>query len=97
MKLFRSNRKLLVILKLLILIYFFPACSPNVILTVVAAHPRIPTQFAVGLSDGSAYIVEPRTEDKARWGPLPLDEYGSFRAIVEGNTEENQNSHFTVD
>ena len=34
---------------------------------VVAAHPSEPSQFAMGLSDGAVYVVEP-TETEGRWG-----------------------------
>ncbi|XP_031373789.1 topless-related protein 1-like isoform X2 [Punica granatum] len=60
-------------------------------LTAIAAHPQIPTQFAVGLSDGRVYIVEP-PGDKAKWGPLPLDdkEVEAIKAaLAEANAETN--------
>ncbi|KAF5945849.1 hypothetical protein HYC85_016077 [Camellia sinensis] len=37
---------------------------------VVAAHPSEPNQFAVGLTDGGVYIVEP-LEAEGKWGTSP--------------------------
>jgi len=34
---------------------------------VVAAHPDEATQFAIGLSDGSIKVIEPRECDR-KWG-----------------------------
>ncbi|TKY72557.1 Topless-related protein 2 [Spatholobus suberectus] len=41
--------------------------SQNVYPIVVTAHPQEPNQFAIGLSDGSIKVIEPRECD-ARWG-----------------------------
>ncbi|CAK8563731.1 unnamed protein product [Lathyrus sativus] len=41
--------------------------SQNIYPIVIAAHPQEPNQFAVGLSDGSIKVVEPR-EPNGRWG-----------------------------
>ncbi|KAK0571517.1 hypothetical protein LWI29_017413 [Acer saccharum] len=38
--------------------------------TVVAAHPLIPNQFAVGLTDGGVYVFEPLESD-GQWGVPP--------------------------
>ncbi|BAT80306.1 hypothetical protein VIGAN_02330600 [Vigna angularis var. angularis] len=39
----------------------------NVYPIVVAAHPDEPNQFAIGLSDGSIKVIEPRECD-TKWG-----------------------------
>ncbi|KAL2341729.1 hypothetical protein Fmac_009669 [Flemingia macrophylla] len=41
--------------------------SQNVYPIVVTAHPHEPNQFAIGLSDGSIKVIEPRESD-GRWG-----------------------------
>lgn len=41
--------------------------SQNVYPIVVTAHPQEPNQFAIGLSDGSIKVIEPRECD-GRWG-----------------------------
>ncbi|KAK7264670.1 hypothetical protein RJT34_32280 [Clitoria ternatea] len=43
--------------------------SQNVYPLAVAAHPMEPNQFAVGLSDGSIKVIEPR-ESNGRWVPV---------------------------
>ncbi|KAK7329494.1 hypothetical protein VNO77_23664 [Canavalia gladiata] len=41
--------------------------SQNVYPVVIAAHPQEASQFAIGLSDGSIKVIEPR-EYEGRWG-----------------------------
>ncbi|KAJ0986551.1 hypothetical protein J5N97_004907 [Dioscorea zingiberensis] len=51
------------------------ACSLSVIPHAIAAHPKIPNQFAVGLSDGGVHVLEP-LESEGQWSgskPLPQD------------------------
>ncbi|KAJ7958802.1 Protein TOPLESS [Quillaja saponaria] len=45
--------------------------SLNVYPLVIAAHPQKPTQFAVGLTDGRVYVLEP-LETGGRWDMLPF-------------------------
>ncbi|XP_018476375.2 topless-related protein 1 isoform X1 [Raphanus sativus] len=44
--------------------------SKSVYPLVIAAHPSEANQFAVGLSNGHVYVVEP-SESEGRWGTLP--------------------------
>lgn len=41
----------------------------------MAAHPREPNQFAVGLSDGTVVLLEP-LESEGKWGVAPPVENG---------------------
>nr|XP_016502088.1 PREDICTED: protein TPR1-like [Nicotiana tabacum] len=48
---------------------------------VVAAHPQEPSQFAVGLSDGTVKVIEP-LESEGKWGLSPPVDNG----ILNGRT-----------
>ncbi|EMS49891.1 Topless-related protein 1 [Triticum urartu] len=50
--------------------------SSNVHPVVVAAHPSEANQFALGLTDGSVYVMEP-LESERKWGIPPPAENGS--------------------
>jgi hypothetical protein len=51
-------------------------CSSNVHPVVVAAHPSEANQFALGLTDGTVYVMEPLESDR-KWGNPPPVENGS--------------------
>lgn len=42
---------------------------------VIAAHPTVPNQFALGLSDGGVQVMEP-LEEEGKWGKGPSAEKG---------------------
>jgi hypothetical protein len=46
--------------------------SSNVYPLAIAAHPQIPAQFAVGLTDGGVYVFEPH-EVGGKWDPSLVD------------------------
>ncbi|XAR66873.1 hypothetical protein NMG60_11013241 [Bertholletia excelsa] len=48
---------------------------PRVYPLVVAAHPSEPNQFALGLTDGGVYVLEP-LEAEGKWGTSPTLENG---------------------
>jgi len=41
---------------------------------VIAAHPKMPNQFALGLSDGSVQVIEPLKSEE-EWGTLTILPY----------------------
>ncbi|XP_009616373.1 topless-related protein 3-like isoform X2 [Nicotiana tomentosiformis] len=55
--------------------------SQSVYPLVVAAHPQEPSQFAVGLSDGTVKVIEP-LESEGKWGLSPPVDNG----ILNGRT-----------
>ncbi|CAN6486440.1 unnamed protein product [Victoria cruziana] len=56
--------------------YVPPSVSSGGYPTVIASHPSEANQFALGMSDGAVYVIEP-LETEPRWGlPLPLDNGG---------------------
>jgi len=56
--------------------YLPPNISSNVHPVVVAAHPSEANQFALGLTDGTVYVMEPLESDR-KWGNPPPAENGS--------------------
>lgn len=54
--------------------------SSNVYPVVVAAHPSEANQFALGLTDGGVYVLEP-LESERKWGNPPPAENGSTSAL----------------
>ncbi|KAG6491169.1 hypothetical protein ZIOFF_052502 [Zingiber officinale] len=55
---------------------YFVSFSITVYPLVIAAHPSEPNQFAVGMTDGSVYVLEP-LESEAKWGgnsPARMDQ-----------------------
>ncbi|KAJ4957403.1 hypothetical protein NE237_024514 [Protea cynaroides] len=50
---------------------------------VIAAHPSEPSQFALGLTDGGVYVLEP-LEAEGKWGTMPPAEIGAGPSIVSG-------------
>uniref|UniRef100_A0A5B7ANF3 Putative topless-related protein 4 isoform X1 n=1 Tax=Davidia involucrata TaxID=16924 RepID=A0A5B7ANF3_DAVIN len=55
---------------------YLPTPSLRVYPLVIAAHPSEPTQFALGLTDGGVYILEP-LESEGKWGTSPPLENGA--------------------
>ncbi|KAJ8751748.1 hypothetical protein K2173_025928 [Erythroxylum novogranatense] len=56
---------------------YLPAdLSSSVYPLVVAAHPQEANQFAVGLTDGAVYVLEP-LESEGKWGVPPPAENGA--------------------
>lgn len=65
-------------------------CSLRVYPLVIAAHPSEPTQFALGLTDGGVYILEP-LESEGKWGTLPPENNaGPSTASVAANLDQPQ-------
>ena len=64
-------------------------CCSSVYPLVVASHPSEPNQFAIGLSDGAVYVVEP-TEAEGRWGSgsgsPPSTENGTIKSSLTSTT-----------
>jgi WD40 repeat protein len=56
--------------------YLPPNISSSVHPVVVAAHPSEASQFALGLTDGGVYVLEP-LESERKWGNPPPAENGS--------------------
>lgn len=53
--------------------YFPSNLSSRIYPIVIAAHPSQPNQFALGLTNGGVYVIEP-PESKGNWGViLPLE------------------------
>ncbi|KAF8034498.1 hypothetical protein BT93_C0727 [Corymbia citriodora subsp. variegata] len=50
--------------------YILPNPSLRVYPLVIAAHPSEPNQFAIGLTDGSVYVLDP-SESEGKWGTSP--------------------------
>lgn len=51
----------------------FFVSSANVHQSVIAVHPSKPNQFAIGLTDGGVYVLEP-VESEATWVVAPPDQ-----------------------
>lgn len=64
---------------------------------VIAAHPSDPSQFSLGLTDGSVQVLEP-LESEGKWGTAPPPENGvglsasSTQAV--GNSAPDQSSRW---
>ncbi|KAJ8753195.1 hypothetical protein K2173_017783 [Erythroxylum novogranatense] len=65
--------------------------SPRVYPLVIAAHPSEPNQFALGLTDGGVYVLEP-LESEGQWGTSPPVENGAgpSTASATGASEQAQ-------
>lgn len=50
---------------------------------VIAAHPSESNQFALGLNDGSVYLLEP-LESEGKWGTSPPVENGAGPSNASG-------------
>ncbi|KAM7508215.1 hypothetical protein LguiA_018668 [Lonicera macranthoides] len=56
---------------------------------VIAAHPSEANQFALGLSDGGVYILEP-LESEGKWGTSPPLENGAGPSTTPGAANADQ-------
>lgn len=58
---------------------------------VIAAHPSEPNQFALGLTDGGVYVLEPLESD-GKWGTAPPVENGAGPSTAAGapSTDQSQ-------
>ena len=45
-------------------------CSGNTYPLVIAANPREPNQFSLGLTNGSVHVIEP-ADSEGKWGVGP--------------------------
>ncbi|KAL3747066.1 hypothetical protein ACJRO7_015927, partial [Eucalyptus globulus] len=61
---------------------------------VIAAHPFEPNQFALGLTDGRVYVLEP-SESEGKWGISPV-ENGAGPSTTSGATASEQPQRFTL-
>lgn len=64
-------------------------CSSRVYPLVIAAHPSEPSQFALGLTDGGVYVLEP-LEAEGKWGTSPPHENGAGPSTVSGAPNSDQ-------
>ncbi|XP_078157501.1 protein TPR3-like [Carex rostrata] len=65
--------KLKIICRILPSSYVPRNLSANVHQSVIAVHPSKPNQFAIGLTDGGVYVLEP-VESEATWVAAPPDQ-----------------------
>ncbi|XP_052199357.1 topless-related protein 4-like isoform X2 [Diospyros lotus] len=56
---------------------------------VIATHPTEPNQFALGLTDGGVYVIEP-LETEGRWGTSPPLENGAGPSAASGAANPDQ-------
>ncbi|KAK3438709.1 hypothetical protein EUGRSUZ_C03255 [Eucalyptus grandis] len=68
--------------------YIPPNPSLRVYPLVIAAHPFEPNQFALGLTDGRVYVLEP-SESEGKWGISPV-ENGAGPSTTSGATASEQ-------
>ncbi|XXG59183.1 hypothetical protein AAC387_Pa04g1308 [Persea americana] len=60
---------------------YLPAnISSTVYPLVIASHPSEPNQFAMGMTDGGVYVLEP-LESEGKWGVPPPAENGSVSSM----------------
>ncbi|KAL3745212.1 hypothetical protein ACJRO7_014343 [Eucalyptus globulus] len=69
--------------------YIPPNPNLRVYPLVIAAHPSQPNQFALGLTDGSVYVLEP-LESEGEWGGSPPVENGAEPSTTSGATNSDQ-------
>lgn len=62
------------------LISLFSSSSSTVYPLVIASHPSEPNQFAMGMTDGGVYVLEP-LESEGKWGVPPPVENGSVSSM----------------
>ncbi|KAI4295197.1 hypothetical protein MLD38_040576 [Melastoma candidum] len=55
---------------------------------VLATHPQEPTQFALGLTDGSIKVLEP-AESEGKWGAAPPVDNGLLRTASSSTTSNH--------
>ncbi|CAN4108850.1 unnamed protein product [Withania somnifera] len=58
---------------------------------VVAAHPQEPSQFAVGLTDGTVKVIEP-LESEGKWGLSPPVDNGVLNGRVASSSTSNNHT-----
>lgn len=63
---------------------------------VIAGNPTDPNQFALGLTDGGVYIIEP-LEAEGRWGTSPPNENGAGPSTTAGVAGPEQSQRWQVD
>ncbi|KAG5564405.1 hypothetical protein RHGRI_000558 [Rhododendron griersonianum] len=69
--------------------YLPPNLSSRVHPLVIAAHPSEPSQFALGLTDGGVYVLEP-LEAEGKWGTSPPHENGAGPSTTSGAPNSDQ-------
>lgn len=65
--------------------------SQSVYPLVVAAHPQEPSQFAVGLTDGTVKVIEP-LESEGKWGVSPPVDNGMLNGRVASSSTANNHA-----
>ncbi|XP_039166146.1 protein TPR3 [Eucalyptus grandis] len=69
--------------------YIPPNPNLRVYPLVIAAHPSQPNQFALGLIDGSVYVLEP-LDSEGEWASSPSVENGAEPSTTSGATSSDQ-------
>ncbi|KAK3436794.1 hypothetical protein EUGRSUZ_C01417 [Eucalyptus grandis] len=69
--------------------YILPKPSLKVYSLVIIAHPLEPNQFALGLTDGSVYVLEP-LESEGGWSGSPPVENSAGPSTTFGATDSDQ-------
>ncbi|XAR53253.1 hypothetical protein NMG60_11021726 [Bertholletia excelsa] len=69
--------------------YLPPNPTSRVYPLVIAAHPSEANQFAVGLSDGGVYVLEP-LEAEGKWGTYPPLENGAGPSTASATPNSDQ-------
>lgn len=69
-----------------IVIINFVFSSLSIYPVAVAANPQKPSQFAVGLTDGSVYVFEPQ-KPGGEWSSFGLDDKEPVNTMVAGVSE----------
>ncbi|KAL3745215.1 hypothetical protein ACJRO7_014346 [Eucalyptus globulus] len=69
--------------------YIPPNPNSRVYPLVIAAHPSQPNQFALGLTDGSVYVLEP-LDSEGEWAGCPSVENGAEPSTTSGATSSDQ-------
>lgn len=58
---------------------------------MIAAHPADPGQFALGMSDGAVYVVEPLAAEQ-KWGGLVTQDNGALPSNPSSSALNSQPS-----
>lgn len=58
---------------------------------VIAAHPSDPNQFALGMSDGAVYVMEP-SDAEMKWGGSTSQDNGVLPSIASSSALNSQPS-----
>ncbi|WOL18286.1 protein TPR2-like [Canna indica] len=67
-----------------------PVASTGVYPIVVSAHPSEPNQIALGMSDGTIYVLEPLDSDP-KWGSAPPQDNNGAPPTISSNPASNSN------